>query len=118
MATGRVGRGNVDFQSVEVRIRDTQSVILFASVALDRADKAGVQLAECLRSRAHGQRPVSLVGFSCGWETVLLGMTIFLLMWALFICLFVGARCILRCILELAQHDDSNGILYNVVLIG
>eukprot|EP00759_Apiculatamorpha_spiralis_P050690 PhF_6_TR4864/c0_g1_i2/m.6823 len=36
------------------------------SIALDRAEKAGVLLAEGLASHAHGNRPVSLIAFSTG----------------------------------------------------
>lgn len=50
-------------------------------VALDRAQKAGVLLAQTLMAGGHGDRPVILVGYS------------------------MGARLIFHCLLELCRHN-------------
>ncbi len=51
------------------------------AVALDRAQKAGILLAHILMSGAHGDRPVTLIGYS------------------------MGARLIFHCLLELCRHS-------------
>ena len=61
------------------------------SVAIGRADKAGIILAETLASRSQGNRPVSLIGYS------------------------IGARVVYTCLLTLAQmartgkYNDADG---------
>jgi hypothetical protein len=60
------------------------------SIACNRADKAGIVLAEVLESRIHGNNPVTLVGYS------------------------TGARVIFNCLI----HMKTKGIIENVVLIG
>jgi len=45
------------------------------TMAIERADQAGVELAEALASRAHGQRAVTLVGQSLGARTVFACLT-------------------------------------------
>lgn len=39
-------------------------ILFFRSVIISRSDKAGEVLADALLERAHGNRPVTLVGFS------------------------------------------------------
>lgn len=63
-------------------------------VCLNRAAKAGKRLADILRSRRQGKRPTSLIGFG------------------------LGARVIFFCLQELAQHDDTLGIISEVVMLG
>ncbi|BDA42345.1 probable transmembrane and coiled-coil domain-containing protein 4 at C-terminar half [Coccomyxa sp. Obi] len=62
-------------------------------VALDRAQKAGVLLAHTLMAGGHGDRPVTLVGYS------------------------MGARLIFHCLLELCRHN-AKGVVEHVVLMG
>lgn len=63
-------------------------------VCLNRATKAGHRLAQVLRSRQQGKRPVSLIGFS------------------------LGARVIFYCLQELAKYEDSLGIISDVTILG
>eukprot|EP01080_Neovahlkampfia_damariscottae_P003516 gene3516-6163_t len=63
------------------------------SLSLDRADKAGIVLADVLASHIHGNRPVNLVGFS------------------------MGARVIFKCLMEL-EKKNLHGIVENVFLFG
>lgn len=51
------------------------------AVALNRAQKAGILLAHILMAGAHGDRPVTLIGYS------------------------MGARLIFHCLLELCRHS-------------
>ena len=64
------------------------------SVALNRADAAGLELANALLRRAQGGRPVTLMGYA------------------------LGARVIFRCLTELAQRKQSEGIVERVLLLG
>ncbi|XP_028663173.1 transmembrane and coiled-coil domain-containing protein 4 [Erpetoichthys calabaricus] len=64
------------------------------SVCLHRSVEVGKQLAQVLRSRQQGKRPVTLVGFS------------------------LGARVIYFCLQELSQEKDCQGIIEDVVLLG
>lgn len=63
-------------------------------VCVNRSTKAGKRLADILRSRRQGKRPVSLIGFS------------------------LGARVIFYCLHELAQYDDTLGIISDVIMLG
>uniref|UniRef100_A0A3B5LF54 Uncharacterized protein n=1 Tax=Xiphophorus couchianus TaxID=32473 RepID=A0A3B5LF54_9TELE len=62
-------------------------------VCLNRSAEVGKHLAQVLRSRQQGKRPVSLIGFS------------------------LGARVIYYCLQELAS-DKSEGVVEDVVLLG
>ena len=66
------------------------------SVAQQRADKAGEQLARTLIRRVHGNRPVTLVGYG------------------------MGARVIIKCLLALAEapRGSGHGIVETAVLMG
>lgn len=64
------------------------------SMAIDRSDKAGKLLAEVLLKGLQGNRPVTLVGFS------------------------LGARVIFKCLQQLAESGDNEGIVERVVLLG
>lgn len=64
------------------------------SVALNKADKAGLELANALLSRAQGGRPVNLVGYS------------------------IGARVIFSCLKELSTRKQADGLVQDVVLLG
>ncbi|PIN16614.1 hypothetical protein CDL12_10732 [Handroanthus impetiginosus] len=64
------------------------------TIAIDRSDKAGKLLADVLMSGLHGQRPVTLVGFS------------------------LGARVIFRCLQILAESESNGGLVERVVLLG
>ncbi|EDQ88124.1 uncharacterized protein MONBRDRAFT_9431 [Monosiga brevicollis MX1] len=64
------------------------------SVALNRADHAGVELANVLLSRQQGGRPVRLVGYA------------------------LGARVIFSCLQELAKRKQSQGLVESVVMMG
>ncbi|TVU32035.1 hypothetical protein EJB05_23751, partial [Eragrostis curvula] len=64
------------------------------SVAIDRSDKSGKMLAEVLLNGLQGSRPVTLIGFS------------------------LGARVVFKCLQELAQSGNKEGIVERVVLIG
>ncbi|XP_072989196.1 uncharacterized protein [Typha latifolia] len=64
------------------------------SIAIDRSDKAGKLLAEVLLKGLQGNRPVTLVGFS------------------------LGARVIFKCLEELAESGDNEGLIERVVLLG
>ena len=55
-------------------------------VALDRAQKAGQLLAAALMAGGHGDRPVTLVGYS------------------------MGARLIFHALLELCRHNAKGGL--------
>ncbi|KAJ1957505.1 Transmembrane and coiled-coil domain-containing protein 4 [Linderina pennispora] len=63
------------------------------SVGLVRAKRAGKMMAEVLQKRAHGNRPVTLVGYS------------------------LGALAIFTCLQELHKHK-AHGIVDTVVLLG
>lgn len=63
------------------------------SLAMDRAVKAGRLLAHVLMQGAHGDRPVTLIGYS------------------------MGARLVFHCLLELARNN-CKGIVESVVLLG
>ncbi|KAM6924924.1 transmembrane and coiled-coil domain-containing protein 4 [Xenentodon cancila] len=63
-------------------------------VCLNRSAEVGKHLAQVLRSRQQGQRPVSLIGFS------------------------LGARVIYYCLQELASDQGSEGVVEDVVLLG
>ncbi|KAL6642836.1 hypothetical protein ACP70R_021017 [Stipagrostis hirtigluma subsp. patula] len=64
------------------------------TVAIDRADKAGRMLADVLLNGSQGSRPVTLIGFS------------------------LGARVVFKCLQELAQSGNNEGIVERAVLIG
>ncbi|CAJ1055323.1 transmembrane and coiled-coil domain-containing protein 4 [Xyrichtys novacula] len=64
------------------------------SVCLSRSAEVGKHLAQVLRSRQQGKRPVSLIGFS------------------------LGARVIYYCLQELANDKGSEGVVEDVVLLG
>eukprot|EP00252_Welwitschia_mirabilis_P024108 TRINITY_DN7027_c0_g1_i1.p1 TRINITY_DN7027_c0_g1~~TRINITY_DN7027_c0_g1_i1.p1 ORF type:complete len:221 (+),score=51.69 TRINITY_DN7027_c0_g1_i1:24-665(+) len=64
------------------------------SMAVDRSDKAGKLLAEALLKGLHGNRPVTLVGFS------------------------LGARVIFQSLMELYKKGGSASIVERVVLLG
>ncbi|KAM4563394.1 transmembrane and coiled-coil domain-containing protein 4 [Odontesthes bonariensis] len=64
------------------------------SVCLNRSAEVGKHLAQVLRSRQQGKRPVSLIGFS------------------------LGARVIYYCLQELATDQGSEGVVEDVVLLG
>ncbi|CAN6323514.1 unnamed protein product [Urochloa humidicola] len=64
------------------------------AVAIDRSDKAGKMLADVLLKGLQGSRPVTLVGFS------------------------LGARVVFKCLQELAQLGNNEGIVERAVLIG
>ncbi|KAF7199503.1 transmembrane and coiled-coil domain-containing protein 4 isoform X1 [Nothobranchius furzeri] len=63
-------------------------------VCLNRSAEVGKHLAQVLRSRQQGKRPVSLIGFS------------------------LGARVIYYCLQELASIKGSEGVVEDVVLLG
>ena len=63
------------------------------SVAKNRADKAGLVLADALINKAQGERPITLVGYS------------------------LGARLIHSCLMSLAERR-AFGLVESVVLIG
>ncbi|XP_061656692.1 transmembrane and coiled-coil domain-containing protein 4 isoform X2 [Syngnathoides biaculeatus] len=63
-------------------------------VCLNRSAEVGKHLAQVLRSRQQGKRPVSLIGFS------------------------LGARVIYFCLQELAKDQGSEGVVEDVVLLG
>ncbi|KAG7283494.1 hypothetical protein CRUP_035287 [Coryphaenoides rupestris] len=63
-------------------------------VCLSRSAEVGKHLAQVLRSRQQGKRPVSLIGFS------------------------LGARVIYYCLQELANDKGSEGMVEDVVLLG
>ncbi|XP_032376737.1 transmembrane and coiled-coil domain-containing protein 4 [Etheostoma spectabile] len=63
-------------------------------VCLNRSAEVGKNLAQVLRSRQQGKRPVSLIGFS------------------------LGARVIYYCLQELANDKGSEGVVEDVVLLG
>ncbi|XP_007540933.1 transmembrane and coiled-coil domain-containing protein 4 [Poecilia formosa] len=63
-------------------------------VCLNRSAEVGKHLAQVLRSRQQGKRPVSLIGFS------------------------LGARVIYYCLQELASDKGSEGVIEDVVLLG
>lgn len=63
-------------------------------VCLSRSAEVGKHLAQVLRSRQQGKRPVSLIGFS------------------------LGARVIYFCLQELANEQGSEGVVEDVVLLG
>ncbi|XP_046579571.1 transmembrane and coiled-coil domain-containing protein 4-like [Haliotis rubra] len=64
------------------------------SVAVQRANSTGKQLAEVLLAREQGKRPVTLIGFS------------------------LGARVIFTCLEELCKRKGSEGIVEDVILLG
>lgn len=61
---------------------------------MNRAEKAGQELANAIISRAQGGRPVNLVGYS------------------------IGARVIFSCLKELAKRKHPEGLIQDVVLLG
>uniref|UniRef100_A0A671QXL7 Transmembrane and coiled-coil domain-containing protein 4-like n=1 Tax=Sinocyclocheilus anshuiensis TaxID=1608454 RepID=A0A671QXL7_9TELE len=63
-------------------------------VCLSRSAEVGKHLAQVLRSRRQGKRPVNLIGFS------------------------LGARVIYFCLEELANDQGSEGVVEDVVLLG
>ncbi|XP_024915260.1 transmembrane and coiled-coil domain-containing protein 4 isoform X3 [Cynoglossus semilaevis] len=63
-------------------------------VCLNRSAEVGKHLAQVLRSRQQGKRPVSLIGFS------------------------LGARVIYYCLQELAKDQGCEGVVEDVVLLG
>ncbi|XP_035015778.1 transmembrane and coiled-coil domain-containing protein 4 [Hippoglossus stenolepis] len=63
-------------------------------ICLNRSAEVGKHLAQVLRSRQQGKRPVSLIGFS------------------------LGARVIYHCLQELANDQGSEGMVEDVVLLG
>ncbi|XP_060930721.1 transmembrane and coiled-coil domain-containing protein 4 [Limanda limanda] len=63
-------------------------------ICLNRSAEVGKHLAQVLRSRQQGKRPVSLIGFS------------------------LGARVIYHCLQELANDQGSEGVVEDVVLLG
>jgi hypothetical protein len=63
------------------------------SVTMNRADKAGLVLADALINKAQGERPVTLIGYS------------------------VGARLIYSCLMSLAERR-AFGLVENVILMG
>ncbi|PQQ15001.1 transmembrane and coiled-coil domain-containing protein 4-like [Prunus yedoensis var. nudiflora] len=64
------------------------------AIAVDRSDKAGRLLAEVLLKGIHGNRPVTLVGFS------------------------LGARVIFKCLQCLAETEKNAELVERVVLLG
>ncbi|XP_048335112.2 uncharacterized protein LOC107424393 isoform X2 [Ziziphus jujuba] len=64
------------------------------TIAVDRSDKAGKLLAESLLKGLHGNRPVTLIGFS------------------------LGARVIFKCLQVLAETEHNAEIVERVVLLG
>ncbi|CAG9540801.1 unnamed protein product [Cercopithifilaria johnstoni] len=64
------------------------------NVCVRRAAEVGEQLAEVLLSRAHGNRPITLIGFS------------------------LGARVIFHCLMSMAKQSTCYGIINDVVLLG
>lgn len=64
------------------------------SVCFSRAAEVGEHLAEVLLSKAHGKRPITLVGFS------------------------LGARVIFYCLLAMSKRENSLGIIEDVILLG
>ncbi|XP_061114819.1 transmembrane and coiled-coil domain-containing protein 4 [Conger conger] len=63
-------------------------------VCLSRSAEVGKHLAQVLRSRQQGERPVSLIGFS------------------------LGARVIYFCLQELANDTGSEGVVEDAILLG
>ncbi|XP_068935450.1 transmembrane and coiled-coil domain-containing protein 4 [Petaurus breviceps papuanus] len=63
-------------------------------VCLRRSAEVGKHLAHVLLSRQQGRRPVTLIGFS------------------------LGARVIYFCLQEMAQEEDCQGIIEDIVLLG
>ncbi|CAD5213380.1 unnamed protein product [Bursaphelenchus xylophilus] len=64
------------------------------NVCVSRAAEVGEQLADVLLTRAHGKRPITLIGFS------------------------LGARVIYHCLLAMSKREDSKGIIEDVILLG
>lgn len=64
------------------------------NVCVARAAEVGEQLAEVLLSRAHGKRPITLIGFS------------------------MGARVIYHCLITMSKRASYAGIVNDVVLLG
>ncbi|RKF62415.1 putative membrane protein C6F6.13c [Erysiphe neolycopersici] len=63
------------------------------SICMNRADKAGIILADAIINKAQGERPVTLIGYS------------------------LGARLIYSCLISLAERR-AFGLIENVVLMG
>ncbi|GMH38573.1 hypothetical protein BSKO_06457 [Bryopsis sp. KO-2023] len=63
------------------------------AIAMERSSQAGKLLAQCIIERFHGDRPVTLVGFS------------------------LGAKVVFQCLLELSRQGKV-GVIENVVLLG
>uniref|UniRef100_A0AC35U7Z7 DUF726 domain-containing protein n=1 Tax=Rhabditophanes sp. KR3021 TaxID=114890 RepID=A0AC35U7Z7_9BILA len=64
------------------------------NVCIARSVEIGFHLAETLIKRVHGQKPVTLIGYS------------------------LGARVIFYCLLKLSERKNSRGIIENVILLG
>ncbi|KAI6219281.1 hypothetical protein M3Y95_01122700 [Aphelenchoides besseyi] len=64
------------------------------NVCVSRATEVGEQLAEVLLTRAHGRRPITLIGFS------------------------LGARVLYHCLLTMSKREHFQGIIQDVVLLG
>uniref|UniRef100_A0A0N4ZD18 Transmembrane and coiled-coil domain-containing protein 4 n=1 Tax=Parastrongyloides trichosuri TaxID=131310 RepID=A0A0N4ZD18_PARTI len=63
-------------------------------VCMSRSEEVGEILADVIIKRQHGQKPLNLIGFS------------------------IGARVIYYCLLKLADMENSQGIIENVILLG
>ncbi|KAK0408685.1 hypothetical protein QR680_004098 [Steinernema hermaphroditum] len=68
--------------------------LVSAASVLDNPWNVGEHLAEVLLSRAHGKRPITLVGFS------------------------LGARVIYHCLLAMSKRTECRGIIQDVILLG
>ena len=64
------------------------------SVCCRRSSEVGKELANVLRTRQHGKRPVTLVGFS------------------------LGARVIFYCLRDLAEVGGAQGIVQDAIMLG
>ncbi|KAJ8442594.1 hypothetical protein Cgig2_026536 [Carnegiea gigantea] len=74
---------------------DSQGILLTSILSGNpRSDKAGKLLAEVLLEGHHGNRPVTLIGFS------------------------LGARLIFKCLQHLAETGNNGGLVERVVLLG
>lgn len=64
------------------------------SVCCRRSSEVGKHLAQVLKSRQHGKRPVTLIGFS------------------------LGARVIFYCLREMAEMGGAQGIIQDAIMLG
>uniref|UniRef100_A0A0N5B3F4 Transmembrane and coiled-coil domain-containing protein 4 n=1 Tax=Strongyloides papillosus TaxID=174720 RepID=A0A0N5B3F4_STREA len=64
------------------------------NVCMSRSEEVGELLCDVLMKRIHGQKPVSLIGYS------------------------IGARVIFYCLLKMVDSNDSEGIIEDVILLG